>query len=211
MVYGVNRQDERPFQVAYDVVSPLLDELSFTYDQPLPVAQNLILGVPSGAINIDFSQHPTQHHIGNGEVIERACPFPELEEAVALYREGVSSNNPFHNFLTLWKAHENAQEVRTNWKRQHGSDDVQFRVHEERIPDDVWVFRGSSGKSFSQVREELNRPYRVALAHGSNISDGRPRTGASASDFEAVATKIALLRFMAHTVIENVRATLASQ
>jgi hypothetical protein len=207
-VMGFNEPAEDPFDAAYDVAGPILDELSFGYDQPLPVAQSLVVGVPSGAINVYYPQHPALQEIAPGDVVLPACPYPELRDAVALYREGVSSNNPFHAFLTLWKAYENVvRDVRPAWSRELRRSDTKARA--ETIPE-VWAFRGLSGLSFDQVKQQLNRPYRVALAHGSDIRDGKPITAASAADFNAVSTKVPLVRYMARVVIENMRTTLAS-
>ncbi len=206
-VMGFNRLADDPFDAAYDVAGPILDELSFRYDQPLPVAQSLLIGIPSGAINIYYPQHPTLEEIPASDTVLPSSLFSELRDAVALYREGVSSNNPFHSFLTLWKAYENAVSVRADWRREHRRPDT--KVREEVIPD-VWAFRGRSGLNFEQVKQQLNRPYRVALAHGSDIRDGQPITAASAENFNDVATKVSLIRYMARVVIENVRATLAS-
>jgi hypothetical protein len=206
-VAGFSSLADDPFDAAYDVASPILDELSFRYDQPLPVAQTLLVGIPSGAINVYYPQHPMVEEIAVGDTVLPSSPHSELRDAVALYREGVSSNNPFHSFLTLWKAYENAVGVRTNWRREHRRHDV--KVREEVIPE-VWAFRGRSGLSFEQVKQQLNRPYRVALAHGSDIRDGQPITAASAENFNDVATKISLIRYMARVVIENVCATLSS-
>ena len=84
-------------------------------------------------------------------------------------------------------------------------------MREETIPD-VWTFRRVVGLSFDEVKQQLNRPYRVALAHGSDIAGGgRPRTAATAEDFEAVSTKVPLVLYMARVVIENMSATLTSQ
>lgn len=206
-VVGFNRLTDNPFDAAYDVAGPILDELSFRYDQPLLVAQSLLVGIPSGAINVYCPQNPTVEEITASDTVLPSPPYQELRDAVALYREGVSSSNPFHSFLTLWKAYENAVSVRASWRREHHQPDT--KVREEIIPD-VWAFRGRSGLSFEQIKQQLNRPYRVALAHGSNIRDGQPITAASANNFNDVATKISLIRYMARVVIENVRATLAS-
>jgi len=185
--------------------------LSFRYDQPLPMAQSLVVGIPSGAISYDYGLHPAVKEISSGDAVLPSCPYPELRDAVALYREGVSSNNPFYSFLAaLWKAYENVtRDVRSAWRRKHQLPDT--KVREETIPN-VWAFRHHAGLSFEQVKQQLNRPYRVALAHGSDIADGgRPKTAASAADFDAVSTKVPLVRYMARVAIENMRATLAAQ
>src|SRR5215217_1486143 len=42
-VYGIKQPLEKAFQRAYDIVGPILDELSAKYDQPLPVAHTLVV------------------------------------------------------------------------------------------------------------------------------------------------------------------------
>lgn len=87
---------EKAFPTAYDIAAPLFDELSFTYDQPLPIAHVVLIGIPSGTIYLSFPKPPPIGSIEPGSIILPKCPFPELEDATSLYREAISSNNPFH-------------------------------------------------------------------------------------------------------------------
>ena len=112
MVASSNTTVTDPFDAAYDVASPILDELSFGYDQPLPAAQSLVVGIPSGTINVFYPQHQALEAAELRDTVLPSCPHPELRDAVALNREGISSNNPFHSFFALWRAYENALEVR---------------------------------------------------------------------------------------------------
>jgi hypothetical protein len=125
---------------------------------------------------------------------------------VALYREGISSNNPFHQFLTLWKVYENATRVRGRWREQHKRSDI--KIHKEIFPD-VFAFETVKGQTFEQAKQSLNDAYRNAIAHG-DMSKGKPRTGALVSDYAEVWMKVPILRYMAHVVLENVRATLSA-
>lgn len=207
MVKGISKPADNAFDVAYDIAFPVLDELSFEYDQPLPIAHSFIVGVPSGVMYHHFSRRPVVREIESGKEIRPRCPYPQLQDAVALYREGISSNNPFHGFLTLWKAHENATYIRVGWRQRHKSQDE--KVRKEMFPD-VFAFGDFKGLNFEQGKQRLERPYRVALAHGGNIRDGEPLTSASAEDLTSVSTKLSIIRYMARVVIENVRATLES-
>ena len=103
MVEGAAGTGQDAFETAYDVVIPILDELSLRYDVPLPVAHTITVGIPSGVVTVNVPKAPAIKTIGDAIPIEPRCTFPELSDAVALYREAISSNNPFHQFLTLWK------------------------------------------------------------------------------------------------------------
>lgn len=206
MVIGNPKPAGEPFEVAYDIVAPLLDELSVQYDQPLPIAHSFIVGIPSGVITTDFQKGPKLETIKDNDLVLLRCPYPELEDAVALYREGISSNNPFHQFLTLWKVYENACRIRGQWRSQHKCDYV--KVHPEVFPD-LFAFGTCKGKTFEEVKQSLNDSYRNAIAH-SDYKKSKPRTGATSSDFVDVSTKAPIVRYMARIVLENVRATLAS-
>ena len=194
------------YEDAYNVVGPVLDELSATYDLPLPVAHSLVVGIPSGLTNTSFPKIPMIRTLDGGEDIPPARPYPELRDAVALYREGVSSNNPLHSFLTLWKVYENACQVRGAWRNRHRLRAVQVRP--EVIPD-YFAFDGFQDLNFDQARQRLKEQYRVPLAHGDDRGV-KPRTWASAQDVMDVSYKVPLVRYMANVVLENVRATLAS-
>lgn len=225
-VTGINEGFNQLFETAYDVAGPVLDELSVKYDVPLPIVQTLIVGVPSGLMHVFFPAHSTAKKIERGEVLDPRCPYPELLDAVALYREGVSSNNPFHRFLAFWKVYEEAVYVRTGWRQEHRRRDI--KVQEEIVPD-VFAFGAKKeelaftdidekaleeesfrGLSFHDARERLNRPYRVALAHAGDVKDGKPLTAASGKNLTDVSGQVPLVRYMARVVLENVRATLAS-
>jgi hypothetical protein len=206
LVNGLSKPGHNPFEIAYDIVVPILDELSARYDQPLPIAHSLVVGVPSGVITIDVSKHPKRRAIAAADSILVGCPYPELQDAVALYREGISSNNPFHQFLTLWRVYENATKIRGEWRKQHKRKDT--RVCEEVFPD-LFAFEPVKGQTFDHVKQNLSDAYRNAIAHG-GLSGNRPRTGRCASDYVDVCTKVPLLRYMAHVLLENVRATLSS-
>jgi len=207
-VYGIKQPLEKAFQRAYDIVGPILDELSAKYDQPLPVAHTLVVRIPSGLMTIEYAKIPRIRTLSKDEPVLPSCPYPQLGATVALYREGVSSNNPFHQFLTLWKTYENACEVRGTWRREHQRPDKKPR--EEVIPGDSFGYRGYEGLAFDKVKQRMERPFRVALAHGSNIPDRKPITAASAEELMSVSYAVPVIRYMAQVTLENVRATLAS-
>ncbi len=226
VVEGLSRPLEGAHKAAYDVAMPLLDELSARYDVPLPVAHSMEVGVPSGTIHLNFAHRPRAKEIGSEAEILPRCPHPELRDAYALYREAVSSNNPFHAFLAFWKVYEEAEYVRRGWRAEHRRSDV--KVREEVFPD-LFAFdarpeelanppekpeeiremleRQLRGKKFEKARELLRGPYRAALAHAGKVDAGKPLTGAFYEDYSKVADKVAVVRYMANVVLENVRAT----
>ncbi len=177
------RGDEEPLEAAYDVVAPILDELSVRYDQPLPIAHSLVVHVPSGLTTAMFPKIPDVRTIAPEDPLLPSVAHRELRDAAALYREGSSSNNPFHQFLALWKAYENACEVRGAWRKLHKRHVV--TVRKEMFPE-AFTFGGYEGLTFNEVKQKLERPYRVALAHGANVRGGKPRTAASAKDLMEV-------------------------
>lgn len=226
-VLGIDQGKRQAFEKAYDVVAPILDELSVTYDVPLPVVQPIIVGIPSGTISIFFPRHSTIRRIERSTVVEPRSLFPELRAAEALYREAMSSNNPFHRFLAFWKVYEEVEYVRVGWRQEHkradvkeqdevfpdafafGADEEQFALLYERDEDEPEPhdFRN---ESFHNAREHLNRPYRVALAHAGRIDGGKPLTAASGRELTRVSSQVPLARYMARVILENMRATLAS-
>ena len=194
----------KPFEVAFDIASPLLDQLSVDFDQPLPIAQVVIIGIPSGMITTLSPSFTAAKTIGADDVLLASCPHPELRDAFALYREGISSNNPFHSFLTLWKVYENVCKVRGEWRKKNKR--AATKVTQEIFPNS-FAFAGYIGLTFDQAKQKLNTPYRVALAHG-DIPKSRPKTAALASDFVDVSIRIPIIRYMARVGLENTRATL---
>lgn len=222
VVEGWDRPVASADREAYDVAMPLLDELSTRYDVPLPVAHSMAVGVPSGTINHYFALPPRAKEIDSAELLP-GCPHPELRDAYALYREAVSSNNPFHAFLTFWKVYEEAVYVRKGWGAKHKRGDT--KVRDEVFPD-LFAFGSRPeeladpsrhpgeppeeqlrGKKFEKARRLLNGPYRVALAHAGKVDAGKPLTAASHEEHQKVAVQVPIVRYMANVVLENVRAT----
>ncbi len=206
MVIGNPKPEGKPYKVAYDIISPILDELSLKYDQSLPIAQNIVIGIPSGIVTFDFLKGPKHRTIDENAPVLLCCPFEELKDGVALYREGVSSSNPFHQFLTLWKVYENACRVRSEWRKKYLQKDI--KITPETIPD-VYALAFYKGQSFEQVRQSLQKTYRNAIAH-SDFKEAIPKTAARASDFVEVSTRVPIVRYIARVILENVRATLES-
>jgi len=226
VVEGLDRPLMDAHKEAYDVAMPLLDEISARYDVPLPVAHSIIVAVPSGVIHLLFAHRPKAKEIGSRAEILPQCPHPELRDAYALYREAVSSNNPFHAFLTFWKVYEEVVYIRKGWGAQHQRSDT--RVREEVFsdllafgarpeelanpPEDPKVLREMSeqqlrGRKFKVAEEMLRSTHRTALAHAGKVDAGKPLTGASFEDYMTVADKVPVVRYMANVVLENVRAT----
>lgn len=205
MVLARQKIEGEPFRIAYDVAMPVLDALAFQYDQPLPVAHSMVVGIPSGTISINLQKVPKLQTIDSCAPPLTTPLYPELKDAVALYREGISSNNPFHQFLTLWKVYENVCRVRGDWRNRHKKKDVKTTLESFPSPT-VFAFRNFEGLTFDQARQRLRDPYRNALAHGGVDA----RTGASAEDYYTVSCLVPIVRYMARVVLENMRATLAS-
>ncbi|HKH12185.1 MAG TPA: methylamine utilization protein MauJ [Rubrobacter sp.] len=210
-------------RMSYDSAMPVLDELSARYDVPLPVAHVISVGMPSGLIHLYYPSPPKEKEIApNDEVLPR-CPHPELRAAYALYREAVSSNNPFHAFLIFWKVWEEALYVRKGRGARLKRSDT--RVREEVFPDqfafgakpeelaDPSRHPGEEdeerlrGEPFSKARDVLNGPYRVALAHAGRVDAGQALTGATFDHYDRVADKVPVIRYVANVVLENLRAT----
>lgn len=195
------------FESAYDVAGPLLDELSVKYDQPLPIARTLFVGIPTGLMNTFFTKAPEIREIDRDEEVLPAHRHSALRPAAALYREGASSNNPFHSFLAYWKVYESVIEVRSAWRKKYKRKDR--RIREEVFPD-LFAFGDVKGLNFEQAKQRLERPYRVALAHGGFIKDGGPRTAGLAKDVSDVSSQVPIVRYMARVMLQNIDAMLNS-
>jgi len=206
LVVGNPESTESAIRRAESVAFPILDELAMRFDQPLPIAQSFVVGIPSGVITVSYPKVPQPATVRIADPLFPKIAHEDLIDSVALYREAISSNNPFHQFLTLWKSYENACAVRGHWRRTHKK--VTIAVTPEVFPE-MYAFQGFEGLTFDQVKQKLNEPYRVALAHGQGRG-GRPRTAANPGDLYAVASEVPVIRYMARVTIQNVAATLAS-
>lgn len=206
MVFGAgNVEDEAP-TVAYDIVHPILAEAAFRSDVPLPIAHALHVGVPSGTVYLEFAKPPKTEDLVNLKMIRPDRQPAELLAAKALYWDGVSSANPFHQFLTFWRVYENVVAERSKWRKRERRSTTELRP--ERMPD-VWVWRGRKGATFDMVRQSMREAYRNAIAHANPLK-GPVRSPATAKERSSVAAQIPAARYMARTVLQNFEATLMS-
>ncbi len=202
-VRGDGLPQDGGFQAAYDVASPVLDQLAVVHDVPLHVCQTVLIGVPSGVITLVLGKPPKLALISATDPLPDALPRSELREAVALYRNAISSDDPFHRFLGLYKTYENCCAIRGEWRRQTRRPVV---VLQTEVFPSAYAFQGFVGLTFDQAKQRLNRAFRVALAHG-NVPGGTPATGAEVA---AVTSELAIVRYMARITLANVRATIES-
>jgi len=195
-VGGTGQPSARTIYEAEELVGPTLDALAVKYDQ------RLMIGIPSGVLTLELPKPPTAARLtpGGGAILN------ELRNAYSLYREGISSGQPFHQFLALWKSYESAGAVRAKRQRQTKSRDPGLK--EERFPD-VFAFGQYANLNFDKAYQRLNKPYRVAIAHG-DVRGGKPRTLASAKDVEEVHGQLPIVRYMARTRIKLVERYFAS-
>lgn len=204
------------FERAYNVVAAVLDELAVRYDTPLPIAHSLLLGVPSGVVNVFFANRSGVATIGRNAELLPAPSHSELKDAYALYREAISSNNPFHKFLVFWRVYEEAKYVLREWRKQHSSQRKRdVKLQREFLPDSfgLKLSRQIDQKeiSFQDARAKLDGPYRNALAHAGEIRErAKALTAATAEDTVDVAGKVPIVRYIARVVLANVGATLDS-
>jgi hypothetical protein len=194
-----------PFDVAYEAAQAVLREVSFAGDVPLPIAHSMIVGVPSGVIRLQLPQSAPEVDFADLNVRLTEPANVELEEAKSLYWEGVSSPNVFHQFLTFWRIYERIVSARGAWRRANKRADV--KITPERMPP-MWAWSSYSDMSFDRVRQELEGPYRDAIAHA-DAKHTVPRTPLRAVDVHRVADQISIVRYMARTLIKNFEATVS--
>lgn len=184
-----------PLHVANDRIAPLLDQLSYEYDHPIHVCQRLWIGVPSGMIMTEFTRRPQEVEVRPADLKTRG----PLVEAVSLFREGLIAQTPFHQFLCFWRVRENVVKHRTAWCRTTGS--RVEKINPERFPH-APAFLSFAGRPFESAKKDLERAYRVAIAHG-GVSDGTPRILSRSQDLTSVARHVPIVRFVARTLIRN--------
>ena len=201
------RIKENTFDQSYDIISPILDELAFKYDQQIPIAHHIIVGIPSGKINTSFPKPAPAQTIVDSSVILKKCSVLELEQAIALYREGISSNQVFHQFLTFWRVYENILAIRAKFASNSSLSIDSVRSNSkfviEKIPD-VFAFREFQGRNFAAFKDIFRKSYRDAIAHGA-LSGRDIITGSSYKQTHDVSTRIPFMRYIARTSLSNTR------
>jgi hypothetical protein len=188
-------------EAAMDSYGPILDELAVRYDQPLPIAQTAVIGIPSAIITVTTRSQVPLKSIGADTAVLAGPRHEELRIPYALYREAVSSNDPFHQFIAFWRCYEATRKIKGDWNGRYRISAP--TLHAETLPR-VFAFSTSAGKGFNTIYQELNRPFRVAVAHGTLDRPGEnPKTSAYSKDYVAVSVHVPLIRYMARISLLN--------
>ncbi|NWO11397.1 hypothetical protein HLV40_13435 [Chromohalobacter salexigens] len=204
-VLGKKDGDQDYLTKGLKIINPLLNWLTFSTDQALPIVQQFWIGLPSGMIEYQKQVEPSKIQLSPAHFIEH----DPLIHAQSLYRRALNCNDPIYAFFSFWRAAEAVDEARNQWCRETRISLI--RVKEEIIPKHN-VFGTYSGKKFTWVMDKLRDEYRNAIAHVSTYkSVGKVLTGSHAEDENSLKANTACIRYIAKTKIDNFHATLNAQ
>ncbi|MHB1194998.1 MAG: methylamine utilization protein MauJ [Longimicrobiales bacterium] len=185
----------------------MLHQLSLEAGVPLPIAQTLLIGIPSGTITVRYPKPAPIVDLRSITVHDPTRLPSDLLQARALYWEGLASSSPFHAFLCFWKVYELVTAARGRWSRQRKQKDA--RPIAETMPD-VWAWSGLAGMTFAEARHRMEQSFRHAIAHADSKRTPA-KTSATLSDLASVSDNLATVRYMAEVVVRNFQATILKE
>lgn len=205
-------------RVARERVSTVLSYWSYLFDVGLQIGRYEVLEEATKSKKLSFGV------VGRVKAFDNDKPFKitsnEYRRLFAAYREGTNSGNVFYQALNFFKVIEGVLNVRKRNKRRSGSSgklDEQFLTSEvlptdlEDLPveraggliNDITsiAFQKYLGKPFKDIRDELGRATRNAIAH---LADFENVLDADRSeDIDACTVAVPVLRYLARTMLSN--------
>ncbi|WP_179953493.1 methylamine utilization protein MauJ [Desulfobotulus mexicanus] len=157
-VLGKKDGDKDYLASGLNLITPLLNQISFQTDQVLPIVQKHWIGLPSGTIQYQKLVEPGRIKLSPRDFTEHE----PLTHALSLYRTGLNCNDPAYSFFSFWRAAESVDIEKAKWCRRNNLSVP--KLTEEKIPDHK-VFAGRVGMKFTKVMDEMRAKYRNSIAH----------------------------------------------
>jgi len=185
-----------PLASARNFLSPILNHLTSITDHPLPIVQQLLIGIPSGDIYLT-------NGIAPGEVSLTLKDFQThqpMSDAESLYRLALTCNDPTYAYLSYWRTIEAVDNDMSAWIERNRIIPVGFGP--TKTPTHK-VYGKWANMKFGDILNKMTARKRNGIAHGGQ--DGIVISGAHFQDVVEVQQLLPILRFIAKSKIQTFR------
>jgi hypothetical protein len=191
----------------HDIVMPLISRIAFETNTALDVRTTVVTERRTGIQSISGTV------LGRPAVLGRieGPMTPELRPFLASFREGLTVNSVPYQALAFWKVVEGVSTFHVNRTRKKDGHQTSVsdpdghrlpRRLQDLIDQDVWTrdcFAPYLGKTFGEIRTEMAKPIRDAIAH---IVPGLDFHSTDVfDDLQACRLAVPVLRYMARVLI----------
>lgn len=190
------RKGVEPLAVARNVLGPILNHLTSITDHALHIAQQLLIGIPSGDIYISNSITPREVSL---ELKDFSTHQPIID-AESLYRLALTCNDPTYAYLSYWRTIEAVDYDMSAWVERNGIIPVGFGP--TKTPGHKAYGKWANMK-FGAIINMMTGTKRNGIAHGGK--EGIVISGAHFQDVVEIQQLLPILRFIAKSKIQAFR------
>lgn len=197
-------------RTSYDQIMPLLSRWAFDHDAPITVSGVELLEVATDARKLIAT------FVGAVKTFSASsyeCSA-EAKQALASYREGLSSSEPLYQALSYFKVIEMVFHVRAAERARSRKERLPTLHPSEKFPTSTeflhpfdkemygGYFAPYLGKKFTAVRDDLKGSLRNSIAH---LDPGRDPFGVDTyDDLLTVERNLPVLRYMARVLLASI-------
>jgi len=196
---------------SYDQIMPLLSRWAFDHDAPITVSGVELLEVATDARKLIATFVGAVKRFSASSSYE--CSY-EAKQALASYREGLSSSEPLYQALSYFKVIEMVFNVRAAERARSKKEHLPTLHPSEKFPTSTeflhpfdkemygGYFAPYFGKKFTAVRDDLKGSLRNSIAH---LDPGRDPFGVDTyDDLLTVERNLPVLRYMARVLLASI-------
>lgn len=190
---------------AKNKITPVLNWMTMSTDEALPIVQENWVGLPSGNIYFITSkvskptlfepQRFTEHH--------------PLRDAQSLYRLGLNCNEPMYAFLSFWRACEALESAQKEWfkkyRDRYSSCDEFYellKIYGQLAIPNHPVFDEYIGKKLNNAAGTLRDKFRNSIAHAHIQESDILLTGSDEDSHQKMQAALATLRYLVKTKLD---------
>lgn len=195
-VHFPENKGTEPLARARNVLAPIVNHLTSITDHPLHIAQQFLIGIPSGDIYISNSIAPREVSLA----LEDFSSHQPILDAESLYRLALTCNDPTYAYLSYWRAIEAVDNDQSAWIERNDIIPVGFGP--TKTPSHK-VYGKWANMKFNSIINMMTGTKRNGIAHGGQ--EGIVISGAHFQDIVEVQQLLPILRFIAKSKIQAFR------
>jgi hypothetical protein len=191
---------------AKNKIVPVLNWMTMSADEALPIVQENWVGLPSGNIYFITSKVPTATLLDPQSFTEHH----PLRDAQSLYRLGLNCNEPMYAFLSFWRACEALESTQREWfkkYRERYSNDEEFsgliKIYGQLAIPNHPVFDEYIGKKLNNAADVLRDKFRNSIAHAHMQESDNLLTGSDEESHQRMQAALATLRYVVKTKLDH--------
>jgi hypothetical protein len=207
-VYGkgnLEQNAEKCLIKAKNKITPILNWLTMTTDEPLPIVQENLVSLPSG--NIHFMTTISSKSITITP--EAFTDYKPIQDAQSLYRLGLNTNEPMYAFLSFWRSNEAIYSIEKECFRKYNdlhSENAEYsaliKEYKQLVIPNHPAFGEYIEKKLNKASDELRNKFRNVIAHSYSKGNDYVLTGSDEESNQKMQSNLQIIRYIVKIKID---------